>query len=140
MKSLLNLVRRRPLLVIVSTVLVVAVVGTILGDGYEFLARPLPFFSKGAAGTWAIFNVLISLVTMGVVYRNIYRYETKWTWQELAFSRGAFLLVFAGWLGYLARIQTPVVSLGTPLFSLGVLAMLYASLRPPVRFEEEDDD
>lgn len=135
----MELLRRRPALIIVILTVLIGAMGTALTDGIDFMVTPLPV-PKLMAGLGMSTNGILALVAMVMVYRNLHRYEERWTWQEAAFARGTFLIVFAGVLGYLARAFTdPSVTLGTPVYTIGILFLIYASVRPPERFGEDED-
>ena len=137
MRKLRHLLRHRPALIILITlitVLIIGVSGSII-SGPLFVVQPLPV-PKFWAGIFLTVNAALGLVALCLVYRNLHRFEKLRTWQERGFSRGAFLVVFAGFLGSLARAFTePTVSLGTPVYLIGILFIIWASIRSPERFE-----
>ena len=108
--------------------------------GADFLIRPLPF-PEMVAGVWFAFNWALAIMAAYLVSRNSLTFRERWTWQEMAFSRGVFLLLFGAVLGYTARIfNDPTVTLAAPLFTIGLLLLIWASVRFPERFEDEDVD
>lgn len=135
---MIQFIRNRPSLCIVIVTVIVGIIGTILGDGWGFLVRPLP-----VPRFWAMLgmttNCVLATIAMIYVYRNLHRFERDWTWQERGFSRGTFLIVFAGSLGYFGRAFTePSATLATPVYTIGVLWLIWASIRIPERFDKED--
>ena len=134
----MGLIRRRPAAGVVVLVLIVAVVGVVL-EGFDFIAAPLPVPRFWAAMGMTT-NLVLATIAMVLVYRNLHRYEEQWTWQERGFSRGTFLIIFAGSIGYFARAFTdPSATLGTPVYTIGALWLIWASVRSPERFEENSD-
>lgn len=128
----------RPALIIVTLVLVFGIVGSIVTRDIGFMASPLDV-PDVVAGLGMKINGVLAGLCMILVYRNLHRFEDQWTWQERGFSRGVFLVIFAGVLGYLARAFTePTVTMGTPVYTVGILWIIWASVRSPERFEDSD--
>lgn len=120
-----------------TVVSAVALVGTIT-KGPDFMAEPLPL-PPFVAAIWFTINFLLLAFGIFTVYRNTSRFMDRWTWQEMAFSRGTLFLMFGGVLGYFTRLfDHPTCTLGTPVITLGALALIYATLSPPVRLTNED--
>jgi hypothetical protein len=129
-------VQRRILTVIAVLVFLGVVIG-VARDGWDFLSSTIEL--PGSMATiWFLFNSILALGAMVAVKRSLLAFADEWTWQEVAFSRGVFMVMLGSVLGYMSRAwDTTGISLGTPLFTLGVLWLISAMVRPPERFEKE---
>lgn len=135
----MSLVRRYPVTVICTLVGVGSVVGMII-DGPHFLTRAIRV-PEPVAQVWMLMNLFLVLGALFYVGRNMIVFIGGWNWQELGYNRGTFMLLFAGALGYLGRVfESPAITLGTPLFTAGVLMIIWATVRPPERLEKEMPD
>lgn len=132
-----NFLRDYPVATTVTLVSIGGVVGTIV-FGLGFIAKTWPVAPLWA-GVWMCFNICLAVIAFACIYRNMYRSMTHLTWQERGFTRGVLLLLFAGVLGYLARaFSQPTVSMGSAVFTLSCLVLIWATVRPPERFEGSD--
>lgn len=133
-----DLLRRRPVTVVVALTFVVMIIGVIF-HGWDFILDPLPV-SGNIAGYWFTFNLALSVMAFVLIWLNLSRFEERWNWQELVFLRGVLLLVFGASLGYLARAfgDNATLSLGTPLSTVGLMLLIYGSIRMPERFEDSN--
>lgn len=130
----MRLIRRYPVSVTFVVVAVVTVVGMLV-YGPSFLTTALPL-DPWVAKTWMLCNVFLAAIGMFTVYRKLNRYLQHWTWQEAGVLRATFLLVFAAFMGYLGRVfDGPTLTLGTPLWTAGILTLIWATIRPSVRIE-----
>lgn len=131
-----ELVTRRPVTLLVGATLTVIVIG-LVKYGWDFLLTSLPV-PENVATIWYLINFVMSLIAFAVIWRNLSQFEPLWTWQEAAFLRGSLLMVFGSSLGYISRaFDEPRVSLGTPFFTIALVLLVQAALRPPERFEVE---
>jgi len=136
MGALVDLVRQHLAFVICGTTTLVAIAGSII-NGLSFVTDPIPFPAL-AAGVWMTINGILAAVAIFAIYRNVTRYRDILTWQEFSFARGVFIVIFAGLMGYMARaFEDPSITLGTPVFTIGILYLIWASLNRPVRFTRE---
>lgn len=133
-----KIARRRVFLASFVLMLGVVALGTFL-SGPDFIVTPLPI-NQWWANFWLTFNGVLAFVTLGSVYRNLLLFEDDWTWQEISIIRGICWVLAGSAIGYITRVYTHSgsVTLGTPAITLGMLALLYGTLRTPVRFEESN--
>lgn len=131
-----ELLRRRPVTIIVGLTIIFVIVGVFI-TGWDLILDPLPVSSE-IAGYWFTFNLALSVMAFVLIWRNLSIFEQFWNWQELIFLRGVLLFVFGAALGYLARAfsDNPSISLGTPMSTLGLMLLIYGSIHKPERFED----
>lgn len=130
--------RTYPVAIVVTLVMAGGLFGTIV-YGPSFITRPWPV-PPLLAGAWMAFNLCLAVIAFAFIYRNLYRHINDLTWQELGGARGTLLLLFAGFLGYLGRAFTePSITMGTAVYTVAALTLIWSTVRPPERFEGNHD-
>lgn len=128
--------RWRIALAVLALTVIILLIGTVV-VGWDFAGSQLPITASWAR-FWLAFNGGLALGGMVSVYRNLWRYQEQWTWQEVNYSRGVFIFLLGTMIAYWSRlIHHPSVSVGTPLLSIGLMMIIYATAGSPLRFEHE---
>lgn len=95
---------------------------------------------------WREAIMILAFTTLVLIIRNLRAHYDDWTWQERAFARGTYVLVFTSITGPAGRVALaydaldPALGVGLIYLSLttltiGILFLLYSSIGKPIRFE-----